>query len=117
MTKSKRAEIEHRIDYEIIVDCYEDHEVQMGWYYYMEDKLNFPFTATVEIEKRNGQKELKKVEVLKSTCKEEFGEDMMVGVAFDEFVHSVPLLSLKNIEADEETLRALGDWVYWRRND
>ena len=87
----------------------------MGWYYYMEDKLNFPFFATTEIEKRNGEKEIKKVEVLKLTCKEEFGDDMTVGVAFDEYLHSVPLLSLKNIEADEESLEAVGDWRYWKK--
>ena len=81
----------------------------------MEDKLNFPFSATVEMEKRNGKKELKKVDVLKLTCKEEFGNDMTVGVAFGEYVHSVPLLSLKNVKADEETLQAVGDWVYWNK--
>ena len=112
MTKKEKAEIQHRIDYEIIVDCYDDHEVQMGWYYYMEEKLNFPFTATVKIEKRNDQKETKRVDVLKLTCKEEFGEDMTVGVAFDEQVHSVPLLSLKNIKADAETMEAVEDWVF-----
>ncbi|HFA49785.1 MAG TPA: calcium-binding protein [Bacteroidetes bacterium] len=114
MTKSKKEEIQHRIDYEIIVDAYGDHEVKMGWYYYMEEKLNFPFTATVEIEKRNGGKEMKKVEVLKMTGDEAFGEDMRVGVAFGEYIFEVPLLSLKNIEADEGTLEAMGDWRYWK---
>jgi hypothetical protein len=36
---------QERIDYEIIVDCYDDDEVMMGWYYYLEEKLTFPFTA------------------------------------------------------------------------
>jgi hypothetical protein len=71
-SKSKIAEIEYRINYEIIVDAYDDHEIKMGWYYYMEEKLNFPFFATVEIKKRNGKKEIKKVEVLKLTGDEVF---------------------------------------------
>ena len=34
---------EHRIKMEIIVDCYDEAEQAMGWYYYLDDKLNFPF--------------------------------------------------------------------------
>jgi Calcium binding len=114
MPKNKNEEIEHRIHYEIIVDAYDDHEVKMGWYYYMEEKLNFPFYATVEIKTRGGGKELKRVEVGELTCDVEFGDDMTVGVSFDDYVHSVPLRSLIDIEADEDTLEAIGDWVYWR---
>ena len=36
---------EDRIDEEIIVDCYGEAERAMGWYYYLEDRLEFPFTA------------------------------------------------------------------------
>ncbi|MFZ5452184.1 MAG: calcium-binding protein [Thermodesulfobacteriota bacterium] len=36
---------EHRIVMEIIVDCYNQEERAMGWYYYLEDRLNFPFQA------------------------------------------------------------------------
>lgn len=114
MTQKEKDAIQYRITYEIIVDCYDDHEVKMGWYYYMEEKLGFPFHATVDIKKRGGKKETKKVEVLELTSDEEFGDDMMVGVAFDEYVHSVPLLSLRDIEADEETLEAVGDWRFWK---
>jgi hypothetical protein len=115
MSKTKNAEIEHRIHDEIIVDAYDDYEVKMSWYYYMEEKLNFPFHATFEIKKRDGSKEIKRVEVVELTCGVEFGDDMTVGVAFDDYVHSVPLLSLMDIEADEDTLEAIGDWVYWNK--
>jgi hypothetical protein len=36
---------EKRIAMEIIVDAYDLEEQAMGWYYYLEDKLQFPFTA------------------------------------------------------------------------
>jgi hypothetical protein len=36
---------EARIDDEIIVDCYGEAERAMGWYCYLEDRLEFPFTA------------------------------------------------------------------------
>jgi Calcium binding len=36
---------EHRIIMEIIVDAYGPEEQSMGWYYYLEDTLTFPFLA------------------------------------------------------------------------
>ena len=36
---------EERIAMEIIVDAYGPEEQAMGWYYYLEDKLQFPFSA------------------------------------------------------------------------
>ena len=36
---------EDRIDMEIVVDAYNSEERAMGWYYYLEDQLNFPFLA------------------------------------------------------------------------
>ena len=36
---------EERITMEIIVDAYGPEEQAMGWYYYLEEKLQFPFMA------------------------------------------------------------------------
>ena len=36
---------ESRIHEEIIVDAYGPEEQAMSWYYYLEDKLQFPFHA------------------------------------------------------------------------
>jgi hypothetical protein len=38
-------EREERIAMEAIVDCYGPEEQAMGWYYYLEGKLTFPFLA------------------------------------------------------------------------
>src|SRR6516164_8304834 len=46
MTKSKKDPIrEERIHNEVVVDAYGPEEQAMGWYYYLEDKLRFPFQA------------------------------------------------------------------------
>ena len=46
MPKAKRDKIrEERISMEIIVDAYDSEEQAMGWYYYLEEKLHFPFLA------------------------------------------------------------------------
>jgi hypothetical protein len=36
---------ERRIEMEAVVDAYNPEERAMGWYYYLEDKLKFPFQA------------------------------------------------------------------------
>jgi hypothetical protein len=36
---------EHRITEEIVVDAYGAEEKAMGWYYYLEERLCFPFRA------------------------------------------------------------------------
>ena len=41
----KNEEREHRIDYEAVVDAYDEIERAMGWYYYLEGKITFPFEA------------------------------------------------------------------------
>src|SRR5438876_12341540 len=38
-------EREERITMEIIVDAYNSEEQAMGWYYYLEGTMQFPFTA------------------------------------------------------------------------
>ena len=41
----ENKEREKRIDMEIVVDAYDEVERAMGWYYYLEDGLKFPFEA------------------------------------------------------------------------
>lgn len=45
-------EIQHIIDYEIIVDAYDEYEMSSGWYETMNDRLNFPFEATATLTKK-----------------------------------------------------------------
>jgi hypothetical protein len=53
MSKVKQdPEREERITMEAIVDAYGAEEQAMGWYYYLDDKIQFPFTAKC-IEKRS----------------------------------------------------------------
>ena len=45
MPQVKRDEIrEERITMEAVVDAYNEDERAMGWYYYLDDRLQFPFT-------------------------------------------------------------------------
>ena len=113
--KEKDEERKNRIYFEIIVDAHNEEEQKMGWFYYMQDSLNFPFQAEVPIKKRKGEKVIQKVEVLELTSDEDFGSDMKVEVSYNEDIFEVPLLSLTNIVADESTVQAIEDWKYWNR--
>ena len=43
--RAKDEEREERIHMEIIVDAYDPEEQAMGWYYYLEGTMQFPFSA------------------------------------------------------------------------
>jgi hypothetical protein len=46
MAKRKEDPVrEERIQNEVVVDAYGPQEQAMGWYYYLEDKIRFPFQA------------------------------------------------------------------------
>jgi hypothetical protein len=53
MSRVERDEArEERIHMEIIADAHDAEEQALGWYYYLEDSLNFPFKARCIAERR-----------------------------------------------------------------
>lgn len=44
----KNKSREDRIDMEIVVDAHDKDERAMGWFNYLEDKLQFPFKAPIQ---------------------------------------------------------------------
>ena len=112
-----KEEIQERIDNEVIVDCYNDIEIRLGWFTHMENWLQFPFSAFTEIKKRDGSFERKKVDVLRMASDENFGQDIMLEAAYTEYIFLVPMLKLIDIQAEEETMEAIEDWQYWRKKN
>lgn len=53
--KSTQKEIQKIIDYEIVVDCYTDEEVNMGWAIFLSENINYPFEAEYKVKTKNGQ--------------------------------------------------------------
>lgn len=104
---------EKRIEMEIIVDAYNEEEQAMGWYYYLDGKLNVPFKA--KWINRKGQSE--EVEVQEMSPEDDCGKDMFVEVLYREGeaedVFSVPLYEIEAIDADSGTQEAIADWHYW----
>jgi len=111
----KDSKRERRITMEIIVDAYGPEEQAMGWYYYFEEELQFPFTATCIAERaisplRKGDE----VEVLEMAPEDECRHEMFVGIRAERRPLGVPLSQLTPINhTDKETREAVADWQYW----
>lgn len=108
---------EERIKNEILVDAEDKEDRAMGWYYYLDECLNFPFNAKWAKKGRKGTAPEKDVEVLAMATEEECLRDMLVEVVEvggkDEDVDIARLTDLKVLDADEDTQEALDDWYYW----
>jgi hypothetical protein len=118
MAKEKKPkrddEREERIEMEIIVDAYDEHERAMGWYYYLQDGLHFPFTARCIAKRAVSPLRVKdEVEVTDMAPEEECGSEIFVMIRWEKGGLAVPLAQLSPIAADEATTRAVGDWHYW----
>ena len=115
MAKPKRDRLrEERIHNEVIVDAYGPEEQALSWYYFLEDKLRFPFparciSAKVVSPLRKGET----VEVLSMAPEDACAGDMLVLIRWQGRNVAVPLSQLVAIDADESTLEAIGDWHYW----
>jgi hypothetical protein len=105
---------EKRIDMEIVVDAYDALEQAMGWYYYLEDNLKFPFPATCARKRDISPLKLKeKVEVVGMPSIDECEWEMFVAILWEGRQFSVPLDQLECIGGDKKTKQAISDWHYW----
>ncbi len=105
---------EERIENEAIVDAYNEQEKAMGWYYYLENKISFPFLARC-IVKRTISPLLvgDNVEVIGMAPEEECEHEMFVMIRRGKEGLAVPLSQLGVDYADDETKEAVEDWHYW----
>jgi Calcium binding len=111
----KDPDREERITMEIIVDCYDAGEQAMGWCYYLEETMKFPFPALC-VEKRSISpiKAGQAVQVIGMADAEECEKEMFVKIIWnDGDILAIPLSQLQAPEADTKTKEALEDWHYW----
>ncbi len=105
---------EQRIIEEIIVDAYDAEEQAMGWYYYLEDKLEFPFAATCTKKRAISPLHIDdEIDVIDIAPVEECGHEMFVMIRWEKDVLAVPLMQLKVTHGEGLTQEAAEDWSYW----
>ena len=107
-------EREERISNEIVVDAYGPEEQALGWYYYLEQTLQFPFLARCIAERvisplRTGDE----VEIVGMAPEDECEHEMFVLTRWDRRTLGVPLAQLAGLAVDEQTQQAIDDWHYW----
>jgi Calcium binding len=115
MTREAKDEArEQRIEMEIIVDAYGPEEQALGWYYYLEENLHFPFSARCVAHRAISPLQPgDEVEVVGMPPEEECEHDMFVLIRWDSHQFAVPLMQLEGIQVDEGTQQAIEDWHYW----
>jgi hypothetical protein len=107
-------ERERRITYEIVVDAYGPEEQAIGWYYYLEMTLQFPFRARCIAERAISPLRVgDKVEVIGMAPVEECEHEMFVQARWHRRSLAVPLSQIVGVGADEQTEQAISDWRYW----
>lgn len=105
---------EDRIVMEIVVDAYNDAEVAIGWYCYLENTLKFPFEAACIDRRRSSPLKFKeRVEVTGMADSDECRHKMLVLVEWDDDELAVRLEQLQPIDADAKTTESVEDWQYW----
>jgi Calcium binding len=111
---SRDEEREQRITMEIIVDAYTPEEQAMGWYYSLEDRLQFPFVASCIAERSISPLRVgDQAEVVAMAPKEECQHEMFVLIRWERRALAVPLAQLEGVAVDEQTGQVIEDWQYW----
>jgi hypothetical protein len=115
MAKRKEDPVrEERIQNEIVVDAYGPGEQAMGWYYYLEGKIRFPFQAKCIVAKAVSpllKGEI--VEVQGMAPEEACSSEMLVLMKWQGRTMAVPLSQLQAIKGNKATDEAIADWHYW----
>lgn len=107
---------EERIHMDIVVDAYGPEEQAMSWYYYLDDVLQFPFTARCTAKRAISPLQTgDEVEVVGLAPLDECQREMFVMIRRDRPEGlGVPLAQLTVTAAeDEETKESVEDWRYW----
>lgn len=108
MAKPKRDPVrEDRIQNEVIVDAYGPEEQAMGWYYYLEDKIRFPFRAKCIVAKAvSPLLKGETAEVQGMAPEEACSSDMLVLIKWQGRTMAVPLSQLLGHQGEQSHRRS-----------
>jgi len=114
MTVKEDEAREYRISMEIVVDAYGPEEQALGWYYYLDENLMFPFQARCVNERRISPLRVNEEIKVFGMCDEyDCMAEMFVEVEWHGRRMGVPLSQLEAVKTDPKTTEAITDWHYW----
>ena len=106
---------EDRILFEIVVDAYNETERALSWYYYLQEKLQFPLAGKCRsIRSTSPLKKGQKLEVLSMAQEDDCMSEIMVTVKAGRSRIAVPLEQVGCESIDQDTCQGVADWHYWR---
>jgi hypothetical protein len=89
-------------------------EEALGWYYYLESQLRFPFQARcIAARVVSPLRKRETVDVLRMAPEDACSADMLVLIRWQGRTMAVPLSQLAGVNVDQSTAEAIGDWHYW----
>ncbi|EKE20755.1 MAG: hypothetical protein ACD_7C00492G0007 [uncultured bacterium] len=108
---------EKRIYDEIIVDCYDEIEQMMGWWYYLDNTLKFPFTAKcIKTKNISPLKIGETVKAIGMGALEDCESDMFVIIEWCGRKLGVPFAQLEPAKSHTQAGQVAEDWRYWSRH-
>ncbi len=112
--RSRDEERGQRITMEIVVDAHTAEEQAMGWYYSLEDRLDFPFVARCIAERSISPLRVgDEVDVVGMAPEEECTHEMLVLIPWERRTLAVPLAQLEGVAVDDHTRQVIDAWRYW----
>jgi calcium binding protein len=113
-TRREDRRRETRIINEIVVDAYSQDERALGWYYYLENHLRFPFEATCSTRRATSPlKAGESVTITSLAPEDDCGAEIIVLTRWHDRPLGVPLSQLAPKRVDASTAEAIADWHYW----
>jgi len=112
----RNDKFEDKLYDEILVDCKDDYEQNMSWFYYVQDELKFPFNAEIILKTINKGKETIKVKVVNLPAGDlnfDRNFDIKVDIELGNYLVEIPLSKLEKIEGSEEIIEIIEIWKYW----
>jgi hypothetical protein len=115
VSKPRRDAVrEDRIHEEAIADAYGPEEQAMGWYYYLESKIHFPFSAKcIAAHPLSPLRKGETVSARRLAPEQLCAHDMLVRAAWQGRNFAIPLSQLMPVATDPSTHEAIADWHYW----
>ena len=105
---------EERIAMEAVVDAYDEVERALGWYCYLEGKMQFPFRARCRAQRPTSPLEIgDEVSVTGMPGAAERENEMLVSIGWRERSLAVPLSQMEPLQVDDASREAIEDWHYW----
>jgi hypothetical protein len=105
---------ELRIICDVVVDAYNESERALGWYYYLQNEMRFPFKARcVSSRTTSPLKVGQEVDVVVQDAEDNCMSEILVMVIIGRSRLAVPLAQLECLAEDSDTRQAVADWHYW----